>query len=148
MSLTRTLRAAVPVLALVLLASCGGDTMPSPFATPSIAPTTAPRGLVGQEAQQAASPTLAPSATATPVPPTATPLPPTATPVPPTPRPAPTATPIPPTPVPIPPTATPVPQVYYANCTAARAAGAAPLRRGQPGYRAALDRDNDGIACE
>lgn len=38
--------------------------------------------------------------------------------------------------------------VYYANCSAARAAGAAPLYRGEPGYRAALDRDNDGIACE
>ncbi|MFI6871322.1 excalibur calcium-binding domain-containing protein [Nocardia sp. NPDC050406] len=38
--------------------------------------------------------------------------------------------------------------VYYANCTAARAAGAAPLHRGDPGYRPPLDRDNDGIACE
>jgi hypothetical protein len=41
-----------------------------------------------------------------------------------------------------------VPQVYYANCTDAKAAHAAPLYRGQPGYRAALDRDNDGVACE
>lgn len=39
-------------------------------------------------------------------------------------------------------------EVYYANCAAARAAGAAPIRRGQPGYRPALDRDDDGIACE
>lgn len=38
--------------------------------------------------------------------------------------------------------------VFYQNCTAARAAGAAPLYRGDPGYRAALDRDNDGVACE
>src|SRR5215475_5140854 len=37
---------------------------------------------------------------------------------------------------------------YYHNCTAARAAGAAPIRRGEPGYRPALDADNDGIACE
>lgn len=37
---------------------------------------------------------------------------------------------------------------YYANCTAARNAGVAPLYRGDPGYRSALDRDNDGIACE
>lgn len=37
---------------------------------------------------------------------------------------------------------------YYRNCDAARRAGAAPIYRGQPGYRAALDRDNDGIACE
>ena len=38
--------------------------------------------------------------------------------------------------------------VYYRNCAAARAAGAAPLYRGQPGYRPQLDRDGDGIACE
>jgi hypothetical protein len=38
--------------------------------------------------------------------------------------------------------------VYYANCTAARAAGAAPIYAGQPGYRSGLDRDHDGIACE
>jgi general secretion pathway protein G len=43
---------------------------------------------------------------------------------------------------------TPTATVYYANCTAARAAGAAPIRRGEPGYRAALDRDGDGVACE
>ncbi|KRG71683.1 excalibur calcium-binding domain-containing protein [Pseudoxanthomonas dokdonensis] len=36
----------------------------------------------------------------------------------------------------------------YANCAEARAAGAAPVRRGQPGYGAHLDRDNDGIGCE
>jgi hypothetical protein len=42
----------------------------------------------------------------------------------------------------------PAPAVYYANCSAARAAGAAPLFRGEPGYRSALDRDSDGIACE
>ena len=38
--------------------------------------------------------------------------------------------------------------VYYKNCSAARAAGAAPLYRGDPGYRPALDRDGDGVACE
>lgn len=37
---------------------------------------------------------------------------------------------------------------YYQNCTAAKAAGAAPLYRGQPGYSAKLDRDGDGVACE
>ena len=37
---------------------------------------------------------------------------------------------------------------YYANCTEAKAAGAAPIYRGQPGYRSALDRDDDGVACE
>lgn len=38
--------------------------------------------------------------------------------------------------------------VYYANCREAKAAGAAPLRRGDPGYRSDLDRDGDGVACE
>jgi multidrug efflux pump subunit AcrA (membrane-fusion protein) len=37
---------------------------------------------------------------------------------------------------------------YYANCTAAKAAGAAPLYAGQPGYSTSLDRDRDGVACE
>ena len=37
---------------------------------------------------------------------------------------------------------------YYKNCTEVRAAGKAPLYRGQPGYASHLDRDNDGVACE
>lgn len=36
----------------------------------------------------------------------------------------------------------------YPNCAAARAAGAAPLYAGQPGYSSKLDRDGDGVACE
>ncbi|MGA1838184.1 excalibur calcium-binding domain-containing protein [Herbiconiux sp. 11R-BC] len=42
----------------------------------------------------------------------------------------------------------PIPDVSYANCAAARAAGAAPIHRGEPGYSSKLDRDGDGIACE
>lgn len=38
--------------------------------------------------------------------------------------------------------------VYYANCSAARAAGAAPVYVGSPGYGSHLDRDKDGIGCE
>ncbi|AUD82896.1 Conserved hypothetical secreted protein with excalibur domain [Bifidobacterium breve] len=38
--------------------------------------------------------------------------------------------------------------VHYANCSAVRAAGAAPLYQGQPGYNGKLDRDHDGVACE
>ncbi|MGQ0777929.1 MAG: excalibur calcium-binding domain-containing protein [Pseudonocardiales bacterium] len=30
----------------------------------------------------------------------------------------------------------------------AHGAGAAPLYAGEPGYRAGLDRDGDGVACE
>ena len=36
----------------------------------------------------------------------------------------------------------------YANCTEAREAGAAPVKRGDPGYGSHLDRDNDGVGCE
>jgi len=38
--------------------------------------------------------------------------------------------------------------VYFKNCTAARAAGAAPVYAGDPGYSRKLDRDGDGIGCE
>ncbi|MCX4700923.1 excalibur calcium-binding domain-containing protein [Streptomyces sp. NBC_01373] len=38
--------------------------------------------------------------------------------------------------------------VYYETCTAVRAAGAAPIRRGEPGHASHLDRDNDGVACD
>ncbi len=38
--------------------------------------------------------------------------------------------------------------VYYKNCTEVRAIGAASIQKGKPGYRPALDRDNDGITCE
>ncbi|WKG13493.1 excalibur calcium-binding domain-containing protein [Nocardia sp. PE-7] len=37
---------------------------------------------------------------------------------------------------------------YYKNCEAARAAGAAPIHIGEPGYRPELDRNKDGVACE
>lgn len=36
----------------------------------------------------------------------------------------------------------------FANCAAARAEGAAPVRRGDPGYGTHLDGDGDGIGCE
>lgn len=37
---------------------------------------------------------------------------------------------------------------YYPNCAWANFVGAAPIARGQAGYRPALDPDHDGIACE
>ncbi len=37
---------------------------------------------------------------------------------------------------------------FYFNCGIARTFGAAPIKRGEPGYRSGLDADNDGIACE
>jgi hypothetical protein len=43
----------------------------------------------------------------------------------------------------------PVAQAFsYSNCDQARAAGKAPLRKGEPGYARKLDRDGDGVACE
>lgn len=38
--------------------------------------------------------------------------------------------------------------VRFKNCAEARAAGAAPLHQGDPGYSRSLDRDGDGVACE
>ena len=49
--------------------------------------------------------------------------------------------------VPDPSKGAPVP-VYFTNCAAARAAGKAPVRIGQPGYGKHLDRDGDGVGCE
>ena len=40
------------------------------------------------------------------------------------------------------------PQREFANCSQARAAGAAPVRAGDPGYGRHLDRDGDGVGCE
>lgn len=37
---------------------------------------------------------------------------------------------------------------YWRGCDDARAAGTAPIYRGEPGYRERMDGDNDGIACE
>lgn len=115
-------------------------------AEPTPAPTATPQ------------PTATPAPTATPVPvpptprpaPTAVPAPPAATAIPQPVAPAPTAVP-PPTPVPPPPTPVPPPPqpaASYANCTAVRNAGRAPIYRGDPGYGSHLDRDGDGIACE
>lgn len=53
-----------------------------------------------------------------------------------------------PAPVPVAPSSPSQSSVYYKNCTAARAAGAAPVYAGQPGYGTHLDRDRDGIGCE
>jgi hypothetical protein len=53
-----------------------------------------------------------------------------------------------PAPAPAAPVAPAPAAVYYANCTAARAAGAAPVYAGTPGYGKHLDRDGDGIGCD
>ncbi len=54
-----------------------------------------------------------------------------------------------PAPAPAQPQMAPAPApITYANCTAVRAAGAAPIHVGQPGYSRKLDRDGDGVGCE
>lgn len=70
---------------------------------------------------------------------------PAAPPSPPAPDPAPVPA---PAPEPAPPPPPPPSSVYYKNCDAARAAGAAPVHVGDPGYGTHLDRDKDGIGCE
>lgn len=42
----------------------------------------------------------------------------------------------------------PASDVYYQNCAAVKAAGAAPIYAGQPGFAAKFDRDGDGVGCE
>lgn len=42
----------------------------------------------------------------------------------------------------------PVAGDYWHGCDDAREAGTAPIYRGEPGYRAEMDGDEDGIACE
>ncbi len=56
------------------------------------------------------------------------------------------STPAPPPPPPPGPQAPPSP--HYEDCDAVRAAGADPIRVGDPGYRPELDPDGDGIGCE
>jgi hypothetical protein len=84
------------------------------------------------------------------VPPTTTPPTTTAAPaLPPTTAAPPPPAPVAPAPAPKAPAPAPVPAVGpFANCDAARAAGAAPLHVGDPGYAPKLDRDKDGVACE
>lgn len=37
---------------------------------------------------------------------------------------------------------------HWRGCNDARAAGTAPIYRGEPGFRDKMDGDGDGIACE
>ncbi|MET4050535.1 MULTISPECIES: DUF1524 domain-containing protein [unclassified Rhodococcus (in: high G+C Gram-positive bacteria)] len=85
----------------------------------------------------AAAPVAAPA----PAPAAPAPVAPASAPIAPAPAPAPAA--------PAPLVEAPAPSsVYYTNCSAVRAAGAAPIRAGQPGYSSKLDGDGDGVGCE
>ncbi len=141
-------------LLLVIGATVGGrdEPAPPPLAAP---PTSAPVTTTS-----VAPTTAAPTTTPDPVPAAAAAAPRTstrtATPRPTTPA-APTTTPPAAAPLPIAaaapepePTREPDPpaEASYENCAAVRAAGADPIRRGDPGYARHLDRDGDGVGCE
>lgn len=118
------------------VAGCGPEPDAGTF-TPSPAATTA---------EPTFAPSPSPSPTPSPVPTVAATAPPKPRAVVPVPRRAgPRVTSAPKV---IPPKPKPPAAAYYANCAAVRAAGKAPLYRGQPGYRTGLDRDHDGIACD
>ncbi len=116
-----------------ILADCAGQLAPTNEQAPAaaaVAPAPEPAPVV---AAAPVAPAPAPAAVA-PAPRPIAPAPVVPAPV----APAPVA------PVPAP----AAPAAYFATCAAAKAAGAAPIYAGQAGYRAALDRDSDGVACE
>ncbi|MET4145428.1 DUF1524 domain-containing protein [Arthrobacter sp. UYCo732] len=105
-----------------ILADCTGQLAPTDRPAPApVAAEPVPAPVVPAPAAQAPAPVAPAPAPAAPVAPAA----------------------VAPAPVPAAPVA-----AYYANCAAAKAAGAAPIFAGQAGYRAGLDRDSDGVACE
>ncbi|WP_312894676.1 excalibur calcium-binding domain-containing protein [Paenibacillus eucommiae] len=38
--------------------------------------------------------------------------------------------------------------IIYNSCAEVKAAGKAPIHKGDPGFSTKLDRDGDGVACE
>ncbi|WP_344521093.1 excalibur calcium-binding domain-containing protein [Streptomyces rectiviolaceus] len=120
---------AVGLLVLgAILSSCGhGADEPQAPVTTSASPTPSPSLSSPTPAEP--SPSLSESVT-------------------PPPRPAETATETEAPEPPPSPESSAAPDVYYENCAEARAAGAAPLIAGEPGYRPELDRNLDGVACE
>ncbi|WP_086007978.1 excalibur calcium-binding domain-containing protein [Nocardia concava] len=130
----------------LLAAACGSTSTSGPAPT---TPKTTTATTTAAPTTTTATPTAAPTPTAVTSPPQPIqPLVPPPAAAPPTttavaaPPPAPQAPPA------EPPTTKPTPSVYYKTCADAKRAGAAPLHRGDPGYRPDLDRDGDGIACE
>jgi Excalibur calcium-binding domain len=136
------------LLTFVLLVSCGvlrdddpGDTTSEASSSSGSGPETAAPSPTTFDTPTPMSPTE-PGPTSTPTPtgePTSTPEPTGSA----TPTPVEATEPTAP-----PPSATPTQVVFYKNCGLVRAAGKAPLRRGDPGYSLRLDRDGDGIACD
>ena len=130
-------RRSAAIKAFLGLACCGALLGTGMTGCTASEPSGSPEKAVAQEVPTVAAPTTtAPTAEASAVSPEPSPSPTPAAPT--TAKPA--AKPSP--------RKTTKPAVYYKNCDAVRAAGKAPLLRGEPGYRTGLDRDLDGEACE
>ena len=121
-----------------------GTTAPSTTGPTTAGPTTTGTTTTGPTTTRPTAPTGSPttkSPTTTPPPATASTNPTTSTPT--------TSTPTTSTPsTPSTPSTTPTDTPTYKDCAEVRAAGKAPLYRGDPGYTPELDRNGDGIACE
>ena len=136
---------ATPFVILLLIGGIASASEPEADAKPATTSTAAkPTSTTDAPTTLAPITTVAPTTTAPATVPPSTAAPPTVPPA--------TQAPPPPAPVAAAPPATEPPappsDVYFENCDAARAAGAAPLLSGAPGYRAGLDRDGDGVVCE
>lgn len=116
------LPAGVLLVLLVLIGQCSGEDTPTAATTETATVTTT------VTVTETAAPVVAPPLTVTETAPAAAPPPPAPGP---TGRPEETA-----------------PAAFYENCSDVRAAGAAPIRAGDPGYSRDLDRDGDGVGCE
>lgn len=136
------------IIAFLLFGSCGvilaaGQDAPTEVTvtpTTTITPTKTVTPTVSVTATvTAATPTTTAAAKTKTVTPTVTVEPPPPAPEPPKPT-------VPPEPAPGP--TSDEGAAFYQNCDAVRAAGAAPILRGEPGYSSKLDRDGDGIGCE
>jgi hypothetical protein len=148
----------VALMALVLLNPfrSGGSETAVPDLRPTAPVTAAPVERTDKPARAertTSAGSSAPSATPVTTPARSAPTTTTTTPVPTTPSASTTPTTVTASKAPTTPAPTVVPStspadVVYQNCAEVRAAGKAPLHRGDPGYSSALDRNGDGVACE
>ncbi|WP_201280737.1 excalibur calcium-binding domain-containing protein [Paenibacillus lutrae] len=153
-SSSKQLTPAAPVISPTAVPTPTAEAAATPTVSPTVTPSATPTATPALEpaSTAAAEPAKTSAATQAPVPTEAAPVP--AAPKQESPKeaikPAATAAPKQATAKPAP---TPKPEpknanVSYKNCTEAKAAGAAPLYEGDPGYSTKLDRDRDGVACE
>lgn len=116
---------------------------PSRSSTP-VPPTTLAKTTPSKPTSTTPAPAKPATTTASPTTPSPA-APSSTTPTPTTPSPT---SPSPATPSSTTPSSTTPTAVVYKDCAEVRAAGKAPLYRGDPGYSTALDHNGDGVACE